>query len=141
MTRSKKNFLGLDCYQVEDNEPYMSPKQQAYFISLLKGWHDLLLGELDCFKHNLQSVEVFVDDADRASHEESQILSFRSSDRRNKLQQKIQEALNRINMGEYGYCKMCGEDIGIQRLEARPTADQCISCKTVSEIKEQKVGS
>lgn len=139
MARSKTNFLGLGSYQVEDNEPYMSPRQQDYFIDLLKRWRDILLGESDYFKHNLQSVEVFVDDVDRASHEENQLLSFRSSDRRNKLQKKIQDALNRINMGEYGYCKICGEDIGIQRLEARPTADQCISCKTVSEIKEQKV--
>jgi DnaK suppressor protein len=89
-------------------------------------------------KEVLQGSENFIDELDRASQEESQRMTLRSSDRRRKLQKKVSEAIARLQQGEYGFCKTCGESIGLSRLTVRPTAEQCINCKTVSEIYEKR---
>ncbi|MDZ4098960.1 MAG: TraR/DksA C4-type zinc finger protein, partial [Methylophilaceae bacterium] len=66
-------------------------------------------------------------------------LELRNRDRERKLIKKIDETLHKINEGEYGYCSSCGVEIGLKRLEARPTATQCIDCKTLDEIREKQV--
>ena len=135
---TRKNFLGLALYEPEDNELYMSRAQRAHFAKVLKYWSNILLSETDGVKINLQTAEVYIDDIDRASFEESQRMSLRSSDRRRKLQRKVNDAYVRVQTGDYGYCKTCGAEIGISRLEARPTAEECINCKEVSESYEKR---
>jgi DnaK suppressor protein len=66
-------------------------------------------------------------------------LELRNRDRERKLIRKIDEALSRIAEGEYGYCDSCGVEIGLKRLEARPTATLCIDCKTLEEIRERQI--
>lgn len=133
-----KNFLGMPRYESQEDEAYMSSAQQRYFARLLKLWQETLASESFQFKESLQDNESFVDYLDQASQEESQRMGLRASERRRKLQKKLQEARNRLGRGEYGYCKVCGDDIGVSRLEARPTADECINCKTVSELYEKR---
>lgn len=82
----------------------------------------------------------FPDPADRASQEEEFSLELRARDRERKLIKKIDKTLQLIKDEEYGWCESCGVEIGIRRLEARPTADQCVDCKTLAEIKEKQVG-
>ena len=82
----------------------------------------------------------FPDPVDRASQEEEFALELRTRDRERKLIKKIEKTLTLIKTGDFGFCKTCGIEIGIRRLEARPTADQCIDCKTLSEIKEKQLG-
>ena len=135
---TRKNFLGLDVYEPSENEPYMSLQQRQHFLKLLQLWYRLLASEMDDFKVTLQSGEICIDDVDRAAFEESQRMSFRTTERRRKLQKKVKEAIDRVLTEEYGFCKSCGEEIGLNRLEARPTADQCISCKTISELYERR---
>jgi len=74
------------------------------------------------------------------SKEEEFNLELRARDRERKLLRKIEETLSRINDQDYGYCDDCGAEIGVRRLEARPTANQCIECKTISEIREKQIG-
>ena len=137
---AEKNFLGMDCYEAAEDEAYMGPQQVAHFKQVLTLWYQSLLQEVDGVVVSLQSESSHFDQIDRASHEESQRMELRSSDRRRRLQAKIIKALLRIKQGEYGFCKSCGADIGIQRLEARPTADECIKCKTIAEIYEDRRG-
>ena len=82
---------------------------------------------------------VFADPNDRASQESDIALELRNRDRERKLIKKIDEALGRIENGEYGYCDSCGVEIGLKRLEARPTATMCIDCKTLEELREKQV--
>ena len=135
---TRKNFLGLPAYEGVEGEVYMNPNQRAYFSAMLKAWCQVLVSDSDDFKTSLQAMEVYVDDIDRASHEESQRMNFRSSERKRKLLKKVTEAMGRLQKGDYGFCKTCGEPVGFSRLEARPTAEECINCKTVSEIYEKR---
>jgi DnaK suppressor protein len=80
----------------------------------------------------------FADPNDRATQEEEFTLELRTRDRERKLTKKIDESLQAIEIGEYGFCESCGAEIGIRRLEARPTATQCIDCKTMDEIRERQ---
>ena len=82
---------------------------------------------------------VFADPNDRASQESDIALELRNRDRERKLIKKVDEALGRIENGEYGYCNSCGVEIGLKRLEARPTATLCIDCKTLEELREKQV--
>ena len=81
----------------------------------------------------------FADPNDRATQEEEFTLELRARDRDRKLIRKISEALTSLDSGDYGYCEGCGLEIGIRRLEARPTATLCIDCKTLDEIKEKQM--
>ncbi|MDC3180604.1 RNA polymerase-binding protein DksA [Gammaproteobacteria bacterium] len=132
--------MGIDCYEAGDGEEYMGPQQVAHFKQVLTHWYQSLLQEVDGVVVSLQRESSHFDQIDRASHEENQRMELRSSDRRRRLQVKVVKALLRIKQGEYGFCKSCGADIGTQRLEARPTADECIKCKTISEIYEERRG-
>jgi DnaK suppressor protein len=80
------------------------------------------------------------DPNDRASQETDMSLELRSRDRERKLIKKIEEAIGKIDNNDYGFCETCGVEIGVQRLEARPTATLCIDCKTLDEIREKQMG-
>jgi DnaK suppressor protein len=82
---------------------------------------------------------VFADPNDRASQESDMALELRNRDRERKLIKKIDETIGRIDANEYGYCDSCGVEIGLKRLEARPTATLCIDCKTLDELRERQV--
>lgn len=81
----------------------------------------------------------FPDPTDRATQEEEFSLELRTRDRERKLLKKIENTLKKLETGDFGYCDSCGIEIGIRRLEARPTADFCIDCKTLAEIREKQM--
>ena len=127
-------------YQRKKGEKYMNKKQLAHFRGLLLAWRKELLDDLLRTVHQMRDeMDVHSDPNDRASRETDISLELRSRDRESKLVRKIDEALERIDTGEYGYCEVCGVEIGVERLEARPTAELCIDCKTLDEIREKKM--
>ena len=127
-------------YQSIQNEEYMSPAQEEHFREILLAWKRELMEEVDRTVHHMQDEATnFPDPNDRASQESEFSLELRTRDRERKLIKKIDEALTRIEDHEYGYCEACGVDIGIRRLEARPTATLCIDCKTLDEIREKQM--
>lgn len=133
------NELDFSPYVVDENEQYMNDKQKKHFIAILNNWKNELLGEVDkTVSHMKDEVTNFPDPNDRASQEEEFALELRTRDRERKLIKKIDESLSDVEEDEYGYCETCGVDIGIRRMEARPTATQCIDCKTLEEIKEKQ---
>jgi len=128
-------------YQSEAGEEYMSPRQEEHFAAILKAWKRELMEEVDRTVHHMQDEAAnFPDPNDRASQESEFSLELRARDRERKLIKKIEETLKKIETREYGYCEVCGEEIGIRRLEARPTATMCIDCKTLDEIREKQQG-
>lgn len=127
-------------YQAKANEEYMNVKQLDHFRKILNDWKAGLSHDIDRTVHTMQDeVTMFADPNDRASQESDMALELRSRDRERKLIKKIDETLAKIDQGEYGYCNSCGVEIGLKRLEARPTASQCIDCKTLDEIRERQV--
>ena len=97
--------------------------------------------EVDRTVHHMQDESSSLPDPnDRATQEEEFSIELRTRDRERKLIRKIDSTLKTIDSGDYGYCEECGVDIGIRRLEARPTATLCIDCKTLAEIKEKQIG-
>jgi len=125
-------------YQAEE---YMNSEQVAHFREILNGWKRALMEEVDRTVHHMQDEAAnFPDPNDRATQEEEFALELRTRDRERKLIRKIDEALLDLETGDYGYCEVCGIEIGIRRLEARPTATLCIDCKTLDEIKERQFG-
>ena len=128
-------------YQKKTGEEYMSPAQVEHFRLLLLDWKCDLLEEVDRTVHHMQDEAAnFPDPNDRATQEEEFALELRTRDRERKLIKKINDALTSLDNNDYGYCEQCGVEIGIQRLEARPTATLCIDCKTLDEIKEKQLG-
>ena len=126
-------------YKVKKGEEYMSEGQQAHFSEILNAWKQELMDEVDrTVGHMKDEAANFPDPADRATQEEEFSLELRTRDRERKLIKKIDESLEMINNGEYGYCETCGVEIGLKRLEARPTATQCIDCKSLDEIKDKQ---
>jgi DnaK suppressor protein len=127
-------------YQAKANEEYMNEKQLDHFRKILNDWKAELSNDIDRTVHTMQDeVTMFADPNDRASQESDMALELRNRDRERKLIKKIDETLANIQQGEYGYCSSCGVEIGLKRLEARPTATQCIDCKTLDEIREKQV--
>jgi len=119
----------------------MSAKQLAHFRSILASLKDELSDDIERTVHTMQDeATVFADPNDRASQESDIALELRNRDRERKLIKKIDESIARIEDGEYGYCDSCGVEIGLKRLEARPTATLCIDCKTLEEHREKQVG-
>jgi DnaK suppressor protein len=133
--------FGIKPYQQEKGETYMSARQLKHFTGILNAWKSQLMKEVDRTIYDLQEVPNYADPIDRASQEEEFNLKLRERDRERKLIRKIDEALLRIEEGNYGYCDECGAEIGVRRLEARPTATQCIECKTIAEIREKQTGT
>ncbi|MDO5650821.1 MAG: RNA polymerase-binding protein DksA [Moraxella sp.] len=126
-------------YKLADNEEYMSEGQLAHFKQILQGWKTELLTEAERTKNYIyEETNTMADINDRATQEEEFALALRTRDRERKLVRKIDKSLLEIDSGDYGYCETCGIEIGLRRLEARPTATQCIDCKTLSEIKEKQ---
>ena len=119
----------------------MNAEQTEYFRKLLLEWKGELMQEVDRTVHHMQDeASNFPDPNDRATQEEGFALELRTRDRERKLIKKINEALLTLDTGDYGYCEVCGTEIGAKRLEARPTATLCIDCKTLDEIKERQLG-
>ncbi|KEI69991.1 RNA polymerase-binding protein DksA [Endozoicomonas elysicola] len=129
-------------YQEKDGETYMNEQQVAHFTQILLNWKRELMEEVDRTVNHMQDDAAnFPDPADRASQEEEFSLELRTRDRERKLIRKIDSTLARIEEDDYGFCDSCGVEIGIRRLEARPTATLCIDCKTLAEIKERQLGN
>ena len=127
-------------YKPKAREEYMNPKQLAHFRSILDALKTELSKDIDRTVHTMQDeATIFADPNDRASQESDMALELRNRDRERKLIKKIEETISKIDAGEYGYCESCGIEIGLRRLEARPTATLCIDCKTLEEIREKQV--
>jgi len=128
-------------YEEKIGEDYMGEKQSEHFRKLLNSWKHDLMEEVDRTVHHMQDEAAnFPDPNDRATQEEEFSIELRTRDRERKLIRKIDEAILSLDSGDYGYCEVCGIEIGVRRLEARPTATQCIDCKTLDEIKERQLG-
>jgi len=123
------------------NEDYMGKEQIEHFRQILIAWKTELMQEVDRTVNHMQDDATnFPDPNDRASQEEEFALELRTRDRERKLISKIDESITMLDSADYGFCEICGIEIGIRRLEARPTATQCIDCKTLDEIKERHLG-
>ncbi|MCR4302157.1 MAG: RNA polymerase-binding protein DksA [Sulfuricaulis sp.] len=132
---------GIKPYVAKKGEKFMNKKQQEHFRAVLYAWKGELEDEIARTVHQMRDVpENPPDPNDRASQETDMSLELRSRDRERKLIKKIDEAIDRINTGDYGFCDVCGVEIGVERLEARPTAELCIDCKTLDEIREKQMG-
>ena len=138
----RERFTNFTPYEMKKGEEYMSAEMLEHFKNLLLQWKQELMEEVDRTVHHMQDEAAnFPDPADRASQEEEFSLELRARDRERKLIKKIDETLQLIEDNDYGWCDSCGVEIGIRRLEARPTATLCIDCKTLAEIKEKQIGS
>lgn len=138
-TQLKSSFTP---YKEKKGEEYMSEPMRAHFTVILQKWKLELMQEVDRTVHHMQDEAAnFPDPADRASQEEEFSLELRARDRERKLIKKIDQTLELVDDNEYGWCDSCGVEIGIRRLEARPTATMCIDCKTLAEIKEKQLGT
>ena len=132
---------GIKPYTVKKGEKYMNKRQHEHFRGKLLAWRQELLEELTRTVHQMRDEpENPPDPNDRASQETDMSLELRNRDRERKLIKKIDEAIGRIESGDYGFCEVCGVEIGLERLEARPTAELCIDCKTLDEIREKQMG-
>lgn len=132
------NSLGFTPYKVKKGEEYMNPKMEEHFRDILLSWKNMLQDSVNETVHHMQDEAAnFPDPNDRASQETDFSIELRTRDRERKLIKKIDSTLDMIADHDYGFCETCGVEIGVARLEARPTADQCIDCKTLDEIKEK----
>lgn len=144
MPRKKKSelaesFQNFIPYKPKKGEAYMGDPQKDHFRSILLNWKAQLMEEVDrTVSHMKDEAANFPDPADRATQEEEFSLELRARDRERKLIRKIDSTMDLIDTDDYGYCHACGIEIGIKRLEARPTATLCIDCKTLDEIKEKQ---
>ncbi|WP_028763767.1 RNA polymerase-binding protein DksA [Shewanella colwelliana] len=133
-------IAGVDPYQGKPGEEYMNDNQLGHFRKILDAWRNQLREEVDrTLSHMQDEAANFPDPVDRAAQEEEFSLELRARDRERKLIKKIEKTLQKIEDDDFGFCDSCGIEIGIRRLEARPTADQCIDCKTLAEIKEKQM--
>jgi DnaK suppressor protein len=140
MARVPLLFRDFTPYPEVEGEEYMNTKQVEHFRTILLKWRHQLMEDVDRTVHHMQDdATSFADPNDRATQEEEFTLELRARDRDRKLIRKISEALASLDSGDYGYCEGCGLEIGIRRLEARPTATLCIDCKTLDEIKEKQM--
>ena len=127
-------------YVAKKGEEYMNGKQLAHFRKILDALKQELLDDIERTVHTMQDeATVFADPNDRASQESDIALELRNRDRERKLIKKIEETIGRIDQKDYGYCEKCGVEIGLKRLEVRPTATLCIDCKELDELRERQV--
>lgn len=125
-------------YTLGDTEEYMNATQLEHFRKILLGWKQVLMEQVDATVSHMQNEPGnLADPNDCATREEEFNLELRTRDRERQLIKKIESTLQQIKQNEYGYCTQCGEEIGVRRLEARPTANLCIDCKTLAEIREK----
>ncbi|MBT4923489.1 MAG: RNA polymerase-binding protein DksA [Candidatus Thioglobus sp.] len=134
---SEPDFQNIPAYKPAKNEDFMSSNQIEHFKNKLSSWKKQLISDAESTINHIQEDSNQVADInDRATLEEEFALELRTRDRERKLISKIDKTLHVIELGDYGYCKTCGAEINLTRLEARPTADECIDCKTVAEKRE-----
>ncbi len=134
---SEPNFQDIPSYKTSSGEEFMSSNQLNHFKYKLSAWRQQLVTDAETTINHIQEDSTQVADInDRATLEEEFALELRTRDRERKLISKIDKTLHIIELGDYGYCKICGAEINLLRLEARPTADECIDCKTIAEKKE-----
>ena len=135
------NKSKIAAYKPKKGEKYMSAAMKKHFNAVLIEWREHLREEMQkTFDHLKNKGESYADPIDRASQEEEFAFELRTRDRERKLINKIASSLEQIKQDDYGYCYACGIEIGVKRLEARPTATHCIDCKTLDEIKEKQLG-
>lgn len=140
MNSSKSEFT-FKPYVEKEGEEYMNDEQLQHFSNILNNWKSELMQEVDrTVTHMQDEAANFPDPNDRATQESEFSLELRTRDRERRLIKKIEESLKDIESGDYGFCETCGIEIGIRRLEARPTATLCIDCKTLDEIREKQLG-
>ena len=133
------DFTDFVPYEEKHGEDYMNDTQKDHFRQILRHWKQELMEEVDRTVHHMQDEAAnFPDPNDRATQESDFTMELRTRDRERKLIKKIDESLEKIDSGEYGYCEECGIEIGVRRLEARPTAALCIDCKSLDEIREKQ---
>lgn len=134
-------LAGVTPYQLGKDEEYMNEAQIEHFRKILKAWHAQIMEEAERTRSQMQDdVTNFADPADRATQEEEFSLELRNRDRERRLLKKIEQTLIKLNSDDYGYCDTCGIEIGLKRLEARPTAELCVDCKSLAEIREKQMG-
>ncbi|PHS72595.1 MAG: RNA polymerase-binding protein DksA [Cycloclasticus sp.] len=143
MATSKKSLdasnLEFKPYRAKKGEEHMNSNQSEHFKAILLQWKDSLMEDVDRTVHHMQDeASNFPDPTDRATQESDFSLELRTRDRERKLIKKIDESLITLDSGEYGFCDSCGIEIALKRLEARPTATQCIDCKSLDEIREKQ---
>ena len=137
-----QKFDDFKPYKPGRGESYMNDEQIEHFRGILLNWRGELVDEVTLtVSHMKDEAANFPDPADRATQEEEFSLELRTRDRERKLIKKIDSTIETIAQDDYGFCESCGIEIGIRRLEARPTANKCIDCKTLDEIKEKQLGS
>ena len=138
---AKKRATPISSYKGRKGEKYMSAAMKKHFNAVLIQWREHLRDEMQkTFDHLKNKGESYADPIDRASQEEEFAFELRTRDRERKLINKIAASIEQIKQDDYGYCYACGIEIGVKRLEARPTATHCIDCKTLDEIKEKQLG-
>ena len=136
----QKGLKQFRSYEAKKGENYMGKSQLNHFRSILNEWKAELSQDMDRTVHTMQDeLTSHADPNDRASQESDMALELRNRDRERKLIKKIDDTLRNIESQDYGYCNGCGEEIGLKRLEARPTATLCIDCKTLDEIREKQM--
>ena len=127
-------------YQPAEGEEYMNPAQRDHFRHILDAWRRELMEQVDRTVNQMQDEAAnFPDPLDRATQEEELGIELRTRDRERRLIAKINETLDRIDQDDYGFCETCGIEIGLRRLEARPTATQCVDCKALDELRERQL--
>ena len=135
-------FAGFTPYDAKQDEEYMSDRQKTHFRAILLTWKQELMEEGRRTVNSMQDEVLNLPDPnDRASQEEEFSISLRARDRERKLLHKIDKSLSRLASDDYGYCEACGVEIGLRRLEARPTAELCIDCKHLEEQRERSHGT
>lgn len=133
-------MAGVTHYKIKKNEQYMNEKQKEHFKKILLAWKYQLTNEVyKTISYMKEEATNFPDPIDRATQEEEFSLELRNRDRERKLIKKIEITLNKLKKNNFGYCESCNIEIGIKRLEARPTANLCIDCKTLAEIREKQL--
>lgn len=139
--QSHSTPFAIEPYPLAEGEEYMNDAQIEHFRNILQSWKTELMSEVDRTVHHMQDEAAnFPDPNDRATQESEFSLELRTRDRERKLIKKIDESLQSLERGDYGFCETCGIEIGLRRLEARPTATQCIDCKTLDELRERQTG-
>ena len=134
------NKSKIAAYKSKKGEKYMSAAMKKHFVAVLLLWKEHLKDEMQkTFDHLRTKGETYADPVDRASQEEEFAFELRTRDRERKLIRKIGVSIEQIKQDDYGWCESCGDEIGVKRLEARPTATHCIHCKTLDEIKEKQL--
>ena len=130
---------GIVPYKPAPGEEYMSDGQLKHFRNILEAWKRELMEEVDRTVHHMQDeASNFPDPNDRATQESEFSLELRTRDRERKLLKKIDQAILRVDEGEYGYCVETGEEIGLKRLEARPVATLCVEAQERREVAEKQ---